>query len=161
MLSAVALLPMIPIFLMIGSYLGRPTNPYDMLTFLQGVLTACWVYILMEMVEGSGDDSSRMARRLALIVGFVFLHVTLVGLLAQTAFHFIQTHNPLKLLIDINPFSQLFILMEGVNESRLIANSDFQRHLDFRLYLLVINVLVVAAIWVIHRATLRGRPFAG
>lgn len=161
MLSAVALFPILPIFLLIGSMLGRPIDPYDVTNFFQGVLASCWVYILMDLVEGTGDDSSRMARRLALIVGFVFVHVMLVGLLAQTAFFVLQKYRLIKLLIDINPFSQLFILMEGINESRLIVNSDFQRFLDFRLYLFIINLLVIGLVWIIHRARLRDRPFDG
>jgi hypothetical protein len=125
--------------------------------FLQGMLTTGWVYLLMEMTGQASDVAAGIARRLALIAGFVFLHVVLVGLLAQLSFATLQETRFLKLIIDLNPFSQLFILMEGAEQNRMIINSDFQNLIDYRLYLLLVSGLVLLVATAVYRAYVQGR----
>jgi hypothetical protein len=151
-------LPLLPLFLIVSPLMGRPLSLFDIAIFLQAILTGGWVYLLMEMTSGAGSLGERLGRRLALIIGFVLLHVTLVGLLAQLAFPTLQQMNPLKLLIDLNPFSQIFILFEGTDQNRLIINSDFQHFFDFRAYLLIVTGLVYGLVYLIYRTGLKSRP---
>jgi hypothetical protein len=154
-LSFATLLPMIPLFFLSAPALGRGQTYYDILPFLQALLTAGWVYTIMEMTGQSKDQSSRLARRLAVVIGFVFLHVALVGLLAQLSFATLQYMNPLKLVIDLNPFSQLFILMEGKIQNRLMLNTDMQHFIDYRLYLFILTGLVFMLVMAVYRSFLR------
>jgi hypothetical protein len=156
-LSALALIPLLPLFLFLGP--ARETQPiiFQILPFIQGVLTTGWVHLLMEMTGQAKDAPTAMVRRLALITIFVFIHLIMVGLLAQLSFETIQAVNALKLIIDLNPFSQLYILMEGPEQNRMIINSDFQHFLDFRLYLLIISGFIGLMVWGVYRANLRGR----
>ena len=156
-LAGMALLPLLPLFLIFSPTVGRPSTVFYAMPFLQGILTTIWVYILMEMTGQADSLSARLTRRLALIVGFVLIHVALVGLLAQLSWATIQTVNPLKLLIDLNPFGQLFILMEGAGQSRMIMNSDFQRLVDYRVYLFMISGFFTALVWLVYRETIASR----
>jgi hypothetical protein len=127
----------------------------DLIPFIQALITTSWVYLLMEMAGGSEDHSSRLGRRLAIVGSFVFLHVILVGLLAQLSFSTLQNLNPLKLVIDLNPFSQLFILMEGRIQNRLLLNTDFQHFVDYRVYLFILTSLILGIALVVYRMFLK------
>jgi len=157
LLSAAALFPLLPLFLILGPSRGSVSLLLEIMPFFQGMLTTGWVYLLMEMTGQASDVPAGIARRLALIAGFVFLHVVLVGLLAQLSFVTLQQTWFLKLIIDLNPFSQLFILMEGPEKSRMIVNSDFQNLMDYRSYLLLVSGLVLFAAMTIYRAYVQGR----
>jgi hypothetical protein len=153
--SSLALFPLLPYFLIVGPVLGRVISPLDILVFLQGILSAGWVYLLMEMVSGSAPVAEKLGRRLSLVFGLQLLHIIFTGLMAQFAFPTLQTMNPLKLIIDVNPFSQMFILMEGPSQNRLIVNTDFQRLIDFRIYLFLITGAISFVTLLIFRSHLR------
>lgn len=157
LLSALALLPILPIFLAFDPITGRPFDSFDIIPFFLGVVTSGWVQLIMEVSTPTGDRTGAIPRRLAVVGAFILLHIGLVGLLSQLAFHIVQRANLLKLLIDLNPFSQLFILMEGENQERLLFNTYSQTLIDFRLYLFIIQTLVFLTALAIWRANLKSR----
>ncbi len=152
--SAFATLPLLPVFLSFDPIQGNPMDPYDIIPFIQAVATAAWVHLLMEIASIRGDRPGRFARRLAIVIVFVMLHIGLVGLLAQLAFSYLQEANALKIIIDINPFSQLYMLMEGRSEQRLMFNTYSQTLIDYRLYLLFIQAVILGIAWPVYRAYL-------
>ncbi|MCK4720502.1 hypothetical protein KAU08_07575 [bacterium] len=151
-LAALAAIPLLPVFLIVNPVLGKPFNPMDVIPFFQIIATALWVNLLMDMVCRSKQNRhGRPARRLAVIGGFILLHLGF-WLVAQ-----LSGANPLKILIDINPFSQLFILMEGSDMEWLLVNRDWTRDLDYRLYLFLIQGIVLVVIWALWRNHIRRR----
>ena len=159
LVSGLAAFPLLPLFLLFDPIFGNNVDPYDLFPFIQATATGAWVYLIMEMASPRHDTSGRLGRRLAVIAAFVLLHVGLVGLLARVSWATIQHFPPLKLLIDINPFSQLFLMMEGPGQIRFLVNTyaPLQRRIDFRLYLLVVHILVLIPTWLVYRALLHKR----
>ena len=157
-LSALAALPLIPIFLIINPILGKTLNPADVVPYFQALMTALWVNFLMDLVStNQGNIHGRPARRLAIIAGFILLHIGMVGLIAREARVFLQRMNLLKILIDINPFSQLYILMQGSDTQWLLVTISDQWNVDFRFYLFILHGLVFLGAWLIWRNFVRNR----
>jgi len=157
LVSALALLPLLPILVISSPFLGGGIDILSAMPFLQGVLSAAWVFLLMEMACPAHNPAGRMARRLAVIGAFLLLHIGLVGLMAQLSPSTLQRAAPLKILIDVNPFSQLYILIEGAQQARLIFATDFLRLVDHRLYLFILQGLVFALVLGVYRAVLNSR----
>ncbi len=172
-LSALAALPLLPLFLASNPAYGAPLDGCDVFPFLQAVATGAWVHLIMEMVCRGETEPGRLGRRLAVIAGFILLHVTIVGLLASVYFSTLQEHQWIKLLINLNPFSQLYILMEGSNKQWLLVKNplftilnyspiaSLVRHgpdrvtVDFRLWLFILQGIVLALTLLIYRTFLR------
>jgi hypothetical protein len=153
-LSAGAVLPLLPLLFIADRVLGNPTDFYDIFPALQAVATAAWVNLIMDVTDFAESQYGRMSRRLSVIAAFVLLHIWLVGFVSRTSFVTLQNFQVLKLLVDLNPFSQLYILMEGASQQRLLINSAIQRLVDFRLYMFSIQALVLALSLLIYRAKL-------
>jgi hypothetical protein len=156
-LGAILALPVLPLFLMFSPLLGRSADPFDIFPYLLAIMGSVWVHIFMEIASGK-SQADALPRRLGVIAFFILLHLGLVGLLAQLAFPILQQGNLVKLLIDVNPFSQLYILMEGSQQQRLILNTDFQRLIDYRLYLFVLQALALGIVLGIYRKVLKSKP---
>jgi len=157
-LASVMLFPIIPLFLVVNPALGAKFEPLNLTIYLMALLSFAWVYLLAEMIGKGESVISKLTRGFGLISGFALLHIVLVGFLAQVAFPLLQRANPLKLLIDLNPLSQFFIIMQGPTQSRLIVNTDFQRLLDYRIYLFLIELCVFGIVFFIYRASLKAKP---
>ncbi len=155
--SAVALVPVLPIFLLFDPLQGRPLDLLDTVPFFQAVVTSVWVNLVMQIATPAGDRTGGFPRRLAVVGAFILLHVCLVGLIAQLSPATLQYASPLKMLIDINPFSQIYILMEGPDQLRLLFNAQSQEHFDYRLHLLLMQTLVLILALAVHRITLQSR----
>jgi hypothetical protein len=156
-LSALAAIPLLPVFLIVNPVLGKPFNPMDVIPFFQVIATALWVNLLMDMVCRSKQNRhGRPARRLAVIGSFILLHLGF-WLVAQLSRVTLLIANPLRLLIDINPFSQLFILMEGSDMEWLLVNNYWLRRLDYRLYLFLLQGIVLFIVWAVWRNHIRSR----
>ena len=157
-LSALAAIPLLPIFLVINPILDRQFTPFDVIPYLQSVTTAMWVNFLMDMVSrNTGNPHGLHARRLAIVAGFVLLHIIMVGLVGREAIFFLQRMNLLKIFIDMNPFSQLYIIMEGSDMQWLLVTIDGQRLIDFRLYLFILHGVVFVGLWLLWRNFMRNR----
>jgi len=150
--SMFALLPLLPLFIMFDPFLGRDVDPLEIIPFFIGVVSSIWVYFLMELVSIRSDPGGRLARRLGVVAAFILLHLGFVGLVGRLGRVFLQQTNVFKLLIDINPFSQFYILMEGPSQRWLLLRSDFLSLIDYRLYLLILQILVLALSIAVHRA---------
>lgn len=152
-LSACVALPLLPLFLISDPLFGRPFDGFDVLPFFLSITTAAWVHLVMEIVGAS----ERADGRLSVVAAFILLHIGLVGIMAGRYMFFLQRHQIYKLLLDVNPFSQLYILMEGPDQKWLLINSDFQKFMDFRLYMILIQGIILAAVWIAYRLLLRAR----
>lgn len=150
--SSLALLPLVPIFIFFSYAAGEGLDPLYLFPFFQGVATSAWVFLLMEIAEGRGDRFGREARRLGIVAGFILLHVGLVGLLAQLSPSTLQQANLLKILIDLNPFSQLYIFMQGPDARRLLVNTYSLTLVDYRIYLFIVHMVFFGLVWAFHRA---------
>jgi len=150
--SLLTLLPLLPIFIFFSYASGEGFDPLYLFPFFQGIATSAWVFLLMEIAEGSGDRFGREARRLAIVAGFILLHVGLVGLLAQLSPSTLQRANILKIVIDLNPFSQLYIFMQGPDARRLLVNTYSLTLVDYRIYLFVVHMIFFGLVWAFHRA---------
>lgn len=137
--------------------LNQTPEILDIIPPMQGIVAAVWVFFLMEVAGSGGDFINVFSRRLTIIAVFIFLHVSLVGLLSQISFPIIQNNPILKLMIDLNPFSQFYILLTGTSQNRLIVNTDIQRFLDTRLYLFLINAIITALAVLIYRVYLTSK----
>jgi hypothetical protein len=150
--SSLTLFPLVPIFIYFSYAAGGRFDPLYLFPFFQGVATSAWVFLLMEIAEGSGDRFGREARRLAIVAAFILLHVGLVGLLAQLSPSTLQRANLLKIIIDLNPFSQLYIFMQGPDARRLLVNTYSLTLIDYRIYLFIVHMVFFGLVWVFHRA---------
>lgn len=159
--SSLALLPLIPIFLFFSAAAGGRFDPLYIFPFFQGIATAAWVFLLMEMAGGSADRFGREAKRLGIVAGFILFHLGLVGLLAQLSPSTLQRANFLKILIDLNPFSQLYIFMEGPDSKRLLVNTYSLTLVDYRIYLFLVHMVFLTLVWAFHRAVKVSRERAG
>ncbi|MCX6645242.1 MAG: hypothetical protein NTY09_02620 [bacterium] len=151
-LSAVAAIPLLLLFIIFNPLISKTVSVFDVMPYLQTIITALWVNFLMDLVcVNNGNLHGRPARRLAIVAGFILLHIGMVGLMAREAEFFLRRINLLKILIDINPFSQLYILMEGSDMQWLLVTIDNQRLIDFRLYLFFLHGLVFLGLWLFWR----------
>jgi hypothetical protein len=156
-ISVACLVPLLIVFPIFGPSLGHQRQLLDIMPFLQGILTTAWVILLMEMTGQSESSSGLMARRLALIAGFILVHLTLIGLIGQMSFSTLTEAKMVKLLIDLNPFSQLFILMEGPSQTSLVFTFYVRGAFDYRLFLFVDSAFVLFLTWIIYRNVLQAR----
>jgi len=151
-MSMLAMLPLIPLFIIFDPIMGRSIDPFDIIPFLIGVVTSVWIFFLMELVSTVSDPGGRLARRLGVIAAFILMHLGFVGLMGRLARVTLQRTNILKLVIDINPFSQLYILMEGPGQKWLLIKTDMLELTDYRLYLLVVQLIVLMGALAVHKA---------
>ncbi|MFH1675851.1 MAG: hypothetical protein ABIC40_02415, partial [bacterium] len=154
-LSGIAALPLLPLFTVFNPLMGRESNFYDIFPFLQATATAIWVQTLMEITCSQSRESNVLGRRLSVIALFVLLHILIVGWLSQIAWTLVQNIPIIKLVADINPFSQLYILMEGPTQKRLMVNSAFQNRIDYRLYLFIIHNVIFLSVLSVYRMRLK------
>jgi len=155
--SLAALLPVIPIFLLFDPLQHQPLDLLDTAPFFQAVITSLWVNLVMQIATPTGDRTGGFPRRLAVVGAFILMHICLVGLIAQLSPATLQYASPLKMLIDINPFSQIYILMEGPDQLSLLFNAQSQEHFDYRLHLLLMQTLFLLPTLAIYRAILQSR----
>jgi len=150
-ISALAALPLLPVFLLYNPLTGSGLDPFDVLPFFQAIVTAVWVNFIMEISTSRKGRGPAYTGRLAVVAMFIFLHVMIVGLMIPNSWHIIQNFQIFKFIMDVNPFSQLYILITGETADRLMVNTAFQRHIDYRLYLFILTVLVLMVAAGLHR----------
>jgi len=155
LLSIIAALPLLPLFTLFNSLFGQEIDFFSIFPFLQAGVSALWVQVLMEIACSSSTEKNVLGRRLSIIAIFVLFHILIIGWLSQIAWTVVQNFQLFKLLADINPFSQLYILMEGSTQDRLMVNSAFQKFIDYRLYLFIIHNLIFLVVLTVYRAILK------
>ncbi|HEX9745941.1 MAG TPA: hypothetical protein VGB30_11000 [bacterium] len=136
-------LPSLVMFISVDYLSGDKIDLYGVFPYLQAVISAVWVYILME-ISAVGRFGNAISGRFIIIAFFILIHVILVGLIYHLSPQTLQVVKLLKLLIDINPFSQVYILTAGPDANRLLFIFYTQRQDDPREVLLTLNLIVTS-----------------